>query len=121
MDREKELYDAARQWVMDNCSHDDTLAENAFLAGAEYEYMRNDYRWMDVEEDLPYNHEELIQSTDSRFTKVVLVLTSSGDIKPSYMRKAYMLGEDAPKWVWQIFDSKVVQWMRLPEFKLLIS
>ena len=34
MDREKELYAAARQWVMDNCSHDETLAENAFLAGA---------------------------------------------------------------------------------------
>ena len=84
-----------------------------FVEGADFA-LNN--QWISVDEDLPYNHEELIQSNDLRFTKVVLVLTSSGDIKPSYMRKAYMLGEDAPKWVWQIFDSKVVQWMRLPEF-----
>lgn len=74
-----------------------------FLEGAKFAL---ENQWISVEDDLPYNHRELIHSNYT--TKYVLVL-NNGYPEVKYMSK---LSDD--KWYW-MHSANVTHWMPIPK------
>ena len=84
-----------------------------FLEGAEFALF-NHY-WISVEEDLPYNHKELVNSLyDTEFTEGtetynVFIMDKSNNICHDCM--IYKNG----KWVWKhYFNFKILYWFPMP-------
>ena len=76
----------------------------AFLEGAKYAL---ENQWISVEEDLPCNHEDLIDTDKPYFTVFVLALWADGFSSLTKMVKS-RIGE----WCW---TSDVTHWMPIPQ------
>ena len=79
----------------------------AFNRGIEYQKQNSKSSWISVEDDLPCNHEEMIQ-TD--FTDRVLVLTSNGCPELEVTSMCVIEG----KWEWNTLKT-VLYWMPRPK------
>ena len=84
-----------------------------FLKGAEFALFN--HHWINVEEDLPYNHKELVNSlydtefTESTETYDVFIMDKSNNICHDCM--IYKNG----KWVWKhYFNFKILYWFPMP-------
>ena len=90
---------------------------SVFLEGANFA-LNN--QWVSVDEDLPYNHKELIiTECDKKYTYLVLVKTNQG-IRLDYMRHFIDKGKDC--WTWGCSNSgncsyKVYHWINIPILK----
>ena len=78
----------------------------AFLEGAKFAL---ENQWISVEDDLPCNHEELINTDNPYFTVFVLVRWDDGFVLPAIMRKS-IEGE----WDWELTDS-IGHWIPIPK------
>ena len=76
----------------------------AFLEGAKFALAN---QLISVEEDLPCNHEELINTDKPYFTVFVLALLDDG-----FPHIAKMVKSSTGEWVW---TSDVTHWMPIPE------
>ena len=74
-----------------------------FLEGAKFA-LNN--QWISVDEDLPYNHEELLDAKCK--TKEVFVIRALGFFDICYMQKI------DGKWIWFPYKS-IEYWMPIPE------
>ena len=79
----------------------------AFNRGIEYQKQNSKSSWISVEDDLPCNHEEMVQ-TD--FTDRVLVLTSNGCPELEVANMCVVEGV----WEWNTFKT-VLYWMPIPK------
>ncbi len=90
-----------------------------FLEGAKFAL---DNQWISVDEDLPYNHEELIITEyNNKYTYLVLVKTNNG-IRLDYMR--HFIDKDKDCWTWGLSNAgncsyKVYYWLKIPSLKLI--
>ena len=78
----------------------------AFLEGAKFAL---ENQWISVEDDLPCNHKELINTDNSNFTVFVLVRWDDGFVLPAIMRKGI-----EREWDWELTDS-IGHWMTIPQ------
>lgn len=78
----------------------------AFLEGAKFALAN---QWISVEEDLPCNHEELIDPKDPNFTVEVIVRWDDG-----FVLSAKMAKNIKGKWNW-ITGYGFTHWMPIPE------
>ena len=76
---------------------------SAFLEGAKFAL---ENQWISVNEDLPYNHEELLDTKCK--TKEVFVIKALGFFDICYMQKI------DEKWIWFPYKS-IEYWMPIPE------
>ena len=79
----------------------------AFNRGVEFQKQKTKSSWISVEDDLPCNHEEMVQ-TD--FTDRVLVLTSNGCPELKVANMCVIEG----KWEWNTLKT-VLYWMPIPK------
>lgn len=79
----------------------------AFNRGIEFQKQNSKSSWISVEDDLPCNHEEMVQ-TD--FTDRVLVLTSNGCPELEVANMCVIEG----KWEWNTL-TKVLYWIPIPK------
>ena len=79
----------------------------AFNRGIEFQKQNSKSSWISVEDDLPCNHEEMIQ-TD--FTNRVLVLTSNGCPELEVANMCVVEGV----WQWNTLKT-VLYWMPIPK------
>ena len=79
----------------------------AFNRGIEFQKQKSNSSWISVEDDLPCNHEEMVQ-TD--FTDRVLVLTSNGCPEVEVANMCVIEG----KWEWNTLTT-VLYWMPIPK------
>lgn len=79
----------------------------AFNRGIEFQKQNSKSSWISVEDDLPCNHEKMIQ-TD--FTDRVLVLTSNGCPEVEVTNMCVVEG----KWEWNTLKT-VLYWMPIPK------
>lgn len=100
MTREEKIISEAKKYFKD-----DINCYDAFLYGVEF---AEDNQWISVEDDLPYNHRELIHNNYT--TNYVLVL-DNGYPYVKYMSK---LSDD--KWYW-MHSANVTHWMPIPKFE----
>ena len=75
----------------------------AFLEGAEFAL--NNY-WISVEDDLPCNHEELL---DLLKTEFVITLNSRKRVEINYMI------DGLNGWKWAVEKSNILYWFPIPE------
>ena len=83
---------------------------DAFLHGVEFAESLSP--WISVEEDLPFNHKELLYDTESSIfpcTKLVLIRTEENVHELSFM---YIHGY---RWDWDFKLDKITHWMPIPE------
>ena len=76
----------------------------AFLEGAKFAL---ENQWISVEDDLPCNHEELIDPNKPYFTFYVLALLAD-----SFPHITKMVKSSTGEWVW---TSDVIHWMPIPK------
>ena len=81
----------------------------AFNRGIEFQKQNSKSSWISVEDDLPCNHEEMIQ-TD--FTDIVLVLTSNGCPELEVANMCVIEG----KWEWNTLTT-VLYWMPITKLQ----
>ena len=79
----------------------------AFNRGIEFQKQKSNSSWISVEDDLPCNHEEMVQ-TD--FTDRVLVLTKNGCPEVEVANMCVIEG----KWEWNTLTT-VLYWMPIPK------
>ena len=86
--------------------------KQAFEKGAEWADTHPKSPWISVEDDLPCNHEELIDK-EINMTKRVLVLCKDGksNITPNMMGMFFI--ENCWQWTCEIYF-KVTHWMPIP-------
>lgn len=87
-------------------TNDIDLVEKAFIEGAEWADNHPKSPWISIKDDLPCNHEELLNAKYQ--TKEVFVLKSIGFPDVDYMLKVN--GE----WTWFTYKSTKF-WMPIPE------
>lgn len=76
----------------------------AFLEGAKFAL---ENQWISVEDDLPCNHEELIDTDKPYFTVFVLALWADG-----FSSITKMVKSSTGEWEW---TSDVTHWMSIPQ------
>lgn len=131
MTREEEIMEAGIEYTMRNnpsCIGGDNFYEQArrfnrnrsFEAGAEWADTNPKSTWIRVEDDLPCNHEDLLENEG--ITKPVLVVVESTD-NPTYKRieVSYMCNKigsiNVGGYYWKKHPySTITHWKRLPEF-----
>lgn len=116
MDREdkrlKEIDTAAENFIAFDLrdtsfpAEDQEFFMSCFGAGAQWADRNPQSPWISVEEDLPYNHEEL--KTAKYETEEVFILDSFGNLDTDYMLK------ENGKWKWFSYSS-VKFWFPVPE------
>lgn len=80
-----------------------------FLEGAKFAL---ENQWISVKDDLPYNHEELLN--DDNHTTKVLVRLSYGKFKICIMCNKD--GDFDTKWHWvSDYESSITHWMSIPK------
>lgn len=87
----------------------DRAEQRGFIAGAEWADKNPKSPWISVEDDLPFNHEELLDSS-KRMTFQVFVRYDDGKYGFSCMAK--ILDE----WKWLNSWTKITHWMLIPPF-----
>ena len=79
----------------------------SFIAGAKWADAHHKSPWISVEEDLPCNHEELIDREIPTYTLYVVVRLKDGTVDSSRMIKT-----PDGNWAWPF---KVSHWFPIPE------
>lgn len=105
MTREEQIKAEAKKYYSK-----DIKCLDAFLHGVEFAEKLSP--WISVEEDLPFNHKELLYDTESSIfpsTKLVLIRTEKDAHELSFM---YIYGY---KWNWDYELDKITHWMPIPE------
>lgn len=110
MTREEELQKAAESF----CSNTNPLllvGDYSFIQGAKWADANPKSPWINVDEDLPCNHEELIHFG---FTNNVLVIDDQQNTFIAFMKKY------KDEWIWDstnnfVFLPLITHWMPLPE------
>lgn len=102
MTRHEKLQKAANRWA----------DSAAFICGAYWADQHPKSPWISVDDDLPCNHEELIDK-EINMTKRVLVLCKDGksNITPNMMGMFFI--ENCWQWTCEIYF-KVTHWMPIP-------
>lgn len=83
--------------------------QKGFVRGAEWADKNPKSPWISVEDDLPFNHEELIDSKSKDMTFQVLI--RYGDGRYGFSCMADIAGE----WKWLNSWVKITHWMKVPE------
>lgn len=114
MTREQEIKQAIKNSLdISNYSpQDGEILKETFYIGAKWADEHPKSPWINVEEDLPFNHKELLYETESSicpYTKVVLIRTEENAHELSFM---YM---HEYKWNWNYELDKITHWMPIPE------
>lgn len=105
MTREEQIKAEAKKYYSE-----DIKCYDAFLHGVEFAELLSP--WINVEEDLPFNHKELLYDIESSIfpsTKLVLIRTEKNAHELSFM---YIYGY---RWNWDYELDKVTHWMPIPE------
>ena len=123
MTREEQAFEASKRFKesltekdLASLSKDDMCF--AFQLGVKWSETHPKSPWISVEDDLPYNHKNLME--DKHYTKPVLtVLVWNGEPSKKHIEICCvcdMMGSDNVDWYWCV-DShyQVVCWMPLPE------
>lgn len=90
MTREEQIYEASIEYSeneIDKITSSNSL--NSFISGAKWADNHPKSSWISVKEDLPYNHEELIdeEEFDQSDTEYVYVICKDGCDATDYMIK----------------------------------
>ena len=107
MTREDVIYEAANKYS--EYLYDTVTANNGFIAGAKWADKNPKSPWISVEDDLPFNHEELLDSS-KRMTFQVFVRYNDGRYGFSCMAKVL------DEWKWLNSWTKITHWMLIPPF-----
>lgn len=105
LNKDKLILDTAEKYYSDSAE-----CLDAFLHGVEFAESLSP--WINVEEDLPFNHKELLYDTESLIfpsTKFVLIRTEKDAHELSFM---YIYKY---KWNWDYELDKITHWMPIPE------
>ena len=93
-------------------SDDKEFVEKAFIEGATWTDNNPKSHWINVEDDLPCNHEELI-TTNGRYEKnTIYVITIA---KYGIIESNYMVLYDDGKWEWKYSLPAPCYWMLIPK------
>lgn len=125
--REKEIQKAIKTLQIYYCSHNglfecseyiDNDIQDAFYQGVKWADNNPKSDWINVEDDLPCNHEELIEN--EYYTKrVLVVLADNYNLSKKHIDICDMCNKIGPfktDWYWKnIVDYHVVCWKPLPE------
>ena len=112
MTREKEIDVAATHYDYGYYEGDRISAYMCFRDGARWSDENPKSQWISVEEDLPFNHKELLcESFEflSQATKLVLIRTEENIYELSFM---YNHGHG---WKWDFELDEVTHWMPIPK------
>ena len=83
--------------------------QNGFVNGAEWADNNPKSPWISVEDDLPFNHEELVDSKSKDMTFQVLIRYSDG------MYGFSCMADIAGEWKWLNSWVKITHWMKVPQ------
>ena len=115
MTRKEEIRKAASEYIVNN-SIDEYIqisdCKDSFIEGAKWADNHPKSPWINVEEDLPFNHKELLYDTESSifpYTKPVLIRTKENAHELSYM---YV---HEYRWNWDYDLDEITHWMPIPE------
>lgn len=114
MTREQEIKQAIKNNldVSNYSPQDGEMLKETFYIGAKWADEHPKSPWINVEEDLPFNHKELLYDTESSifpYTKPVLIRTKENAHELSYM---YI---HEYRWNWDYDLDEVTHWMSIPE------
>lgn len=87
--------------------YEQALMATGFEAGVKWTDAHPKSPWINVKDDLPCNHEELMRS--SFFTRTVLALSDEIELEFAYMHKTV-----TDEWKWTSIRN-VKYWMSIPE------
>ena len=125
MTREEEIQEAIKTLQVYVCGNNgifecseciDSDIQNAFYQGAKWADKHPKSPWISVNDDLPCNHEELMEpicQLDDRLiyeTKRVFVRCSGNSISTAHMVNLHN------RWRWYPDDIDVKHWFPIPEF-----
>ena len=82
--------------------------QNGFINGAEWADNNPKNPWISVEDDLPFNHKELLDSSKRMKFQVFI---RNDDSRYSFSGMAKILDE----WKWLNNWNKITHWMKVPE------
>ena len=111
MTREKEINIAASKYIEDNSIGGEVRIsshKDSFIEGAEWADNNPKNPWISVEDDLPFNHKELLDSS-KRMTFQVFIRYD--DDRYGFSCMAKILDE----WKWLNNWNKITHWMKVPE------
>ena len=111
MTREKEINIAASKYIEDNSLGGEVRIsshKDSFIEGAEWADNNPKNPWISVEDDLPFNHKELLDSS-KRMTFQVFIRYD--DDRYGFSCMAKILDE----WKWLNSWTKITHWMKVPE------
>ena len=111
MTREKEINIAASKYIEDNSLGGEVRIsshKDSFIEGAEWADNNPKNPWISVEDDLPFNHKELLDSS-KRMTFQVFIRYD--DDRYGFSCMAKILDE----WKWLNNWNKITHWMKVPE------
>lgn len=125
--REKEIQKAIKTLQVYYCGHNglfeysesiDNDIQDAFYQGVKWADNNPKSDWINIEDDLPCNHEELIEN--EYYTKrVLVVLADNYNLSKKHIDICDMCNKIGPfktDWYWKnIVDYHVVCWKPLPE------
>ena len=109
MEREEEINIAALKYIEENTINGYvTISDHkdSFIEGAKWADSNQKPSWISVEDDLPCNHEELLNPDDKRDTSCVVAIIH-GHIVLSRMYKLY------GKWHWE--NNEPTHWFPIPK------
>lgn len=114
MTREQEIKQAIKNNldVSNYSPQDGKMLKETFYIGAKWADEHPKSSWINIEEDLPYKHEELFyENLEFLFqaTKLVLIRTKENFHDVSFM---YNYGYG---WQWDFKLDKITHWMSIPE------
>ena len=112
MTREKEINIAASKYIEDNSLGGEVRIsshKDSFIEGVEWADNNPKNPWISVEDDLPFNHKELLDSS-KRMTFQVFIRYD--DDRYGFSCMAKILDE----WKWLNSWTKITHWMLIPPF-----
>lgn len=117
MTREEEIYEAAESFCA-KANPQLLVGDYSFIQGAEWADRHPKSPWISVEDDLPCNHEELIEN-ENYTKKVLVVLAWNDDPSKKHIEICDMcnrIGSFNTNWYWRnTAYYHVVCWKPLPE------
>lgn len=101
------------EWSDDGWSdtNDIELVEKAFIEGTKWADANPKSHWISVEEDLPCNHEEFIETGSHYLKETIYVITVN---KYGIIENNYMILYDDGKWEWK-YGANPCYWMLIPK------
>lgn len=130
MTREEEIIEAGIEYTMQNsprCIGGDNFYEQtrelnrnkSFEAGAKWADANPKSTWISVKDDLPCNHEELLENLrDTKMVEVVFQDKCSGKrrVEVRCMTNIKIDYNSSNEWVWKAYwDEDIIYWRPIPE------